>query len=492
MVDSSGNWQSQLLLCSPATNSNRVALSDSTLTVRAQRERSCGLWLWELQISVRGRYRDLGKSGIARVVASDERIDSIAFELITRLIEFEFGGGRHTIGSDPAVLKSTLDRSRIKWTLSRNLPLTIIVRFASYRSIFVARTLKDQLRRKTDRATFHATGYTRSVTLRRPIEKNKVIIIRVYHKFYRSIVRKIAKLNRLVLRERKRRAAINIRRRGWEAQREKSFAIARNFYVRVSFSLKCVGFLTVGTTCDGGGVTWQQVTLFWPGLGGILRRDRRRRSSPLLSGYRTEVSNLLTGLLHLLMRLSSAPRLRFQVLAKGDEEASVRLARTNHSRKVKRNVEERWLALLGVESPAEVRAEVDSCGSAVGIHGGNLGYIMLGAGFLCALLKVLALAGAVVAFLPDDDENVVLASLQEECASKCPDLDLTQVRVALFSFSLALTRCRAVVAKGETHYRGDGKNSLSCVTISRKALLRIEKDTSVRFVADLCEEKLSH
>ncbi|XP_032680151.1 proto-oncogene tyrosine-protein kinase ROS isoform X3 [Odontomachus brunneus] len=53
---------------------------------------------------------------------------------------------------------------------------------------------------------------------------------------------------------------------------------------------------------------------------------------------------------------------------------------------------------------------------------------MLGAGFLYALLKVLVLAGVVVAFLPDDDENVVLASLQEECASKCPDLDLTQNR----------------------------------------------------------------
>lgn len=52
---------------------------------------------------------------------------------------------------------------------------------------------------------------------------------------------------------------------------------------------------------------------------------------------------------------------------------------------------------------------------------------MLGTG-LCALLKVLALAGVAIAFLPDDDENVVLASLQEECASKCPDLDLTQVR----------------------------------------------------------------
>ncbi|XP_014482097.1 PREDICTED: proto-oncogene tyrosine-protein kinase ROS isoform X2 [Dinoponera quadriceps] len=47
---------------------------------------------------------------------------------------------------------------------------------------------------------------------------------------------------------------------------------------------------------------------------------------------------------------------------------------------------------------------------------------------LCALLKVLVLAGVAIAFLPEDDENVVLASLQEECASKCPDLDLTQNR----------------------------------------------------------------
>ncbi|XP_025159700.1 proto-oncogene tyrosine-protein kinase ROS isoform X2 [Harpegnathos saltator] len=46
---------------------------------------------------------------------------------------------------------------------------------------------------------------------------------------------------------------------------------------------------------------------------------------------------------------------------------------------------------------------------------------MLGTG-LCALLKVLVLAGVVAAFLPDDDENIVLDSLEEECASKCPDL----------------------------------------------------------------------
>ncbi|XP_011869660.1 PREDICTED: proto-oncogene tyrosine-protein kinase ROS isoform X2 [Vollenhovia emeryi] len=55
---------------------------------------------------------------------------------------------------------------------------------------------------------------------------------------------------------------------------------------------------------------------------------------------------------------------------------------------------------------------------------------MLGTG-LCSLLKVLALAGAVVAVLPEDLEERAVptpANLQEECASKCPNLDLTQNR----------------------------------------------------------------
>ncbi|XP_012234446.2 proto-oncogene tyrosine-protein kinase ROS isoform X2 [Linepithema humile] len=53
---------------------------------------------------------------------------------------------------------------------------------------------------------------------------------------------------------------------------------------------------------------------------------------------------------------------------------------------------------------------------------------MLGTG-LCALLKVLTLAVAVVAFLPEDlEDGIPPASLQEECASKCPNLDLTQNR----------------------------------------------------------------
>lgn len=46
---------------------------------------------------------------------------------------------------------------------------------------------------------------------------------------------------------------------------------------------------------------------------------------------------------------------------------------------------------------------------------------MLGTG-LCFLLKVLVLAGAAVALVPK-----ARSFLQEECASKCPDLDLTQV-----------------------------------------------------------------
>jgi len=58
---------------------------------------------------------------------------------------------------------------------------------------------------------------------------------------------------------------------------------------------------------------------------------------------------------------------------------------------------------------------------------------MLGTG-LCFLLKVLVLAGAVIALLPEDLEyRTVPPSLQKECASKCPDLDLTQVRVLLRS-----------------------------------------------------------
>lgn len=59
---------------------------------------------------------------------------------------------------------------------------------------------------------------------------------------------------------------------------------------------------------------------------------------------------------------------------------------------------------------------------------------MLGTG-LCGLLKVLVLAGAVIALLPEDlEDRTVPASLQEECASKCPNLDLTQVRGASFVF----------------------------------------------------------
>lgn len=53
--------------------------------------------------------------------------------------------------------------------------------------------------------------------------------------------------------------------------------------------------------------------------------------------------------------------------------------------------------------------------------------IMLAKG-LCVFLKVLALAGSVSAFLPEDlDDRATPANLQEECASKCPDLDLNQV-----------------------------------------------------------------
>ncbi|XP_076297885.1 receptor protein-tyrosine kinase sevenless isoform X2 [Lasioglossum baleicum] len=48
---------------------------------------------------------------------------------------------------------------------------------------------------------------------------------------------------------------------------------------------------------------------------------------------------------------------------------------------------------------------------------------------LCVFLKVLALAGSVSALLPDDyEDRVAPVNLQEECASKCPDLDLNQNR----------------------------------------------------------------
>lgn len=53
---------------------------------------------------------------------------------------------------------------------------------------------------------------------------------------------------------------------------------------------------------------------------------------------------------------------------------------------------------------------------------------MLGTG-LWVLVKVLVLAGVAIALLPEDlEDRVVPTSLQEECASKCPDLDLMQVR----------------------------------------------------------------
>ncbi|KAK2578967.1 hypothetical protein KPH14_011169 [Odynerus spinipes] len=52
---------------------------------------------------------------------------------------------------------------------------------------------------------------------------------------------------------------------------------------------------------------------------------------------------------------------------------------------------------------------------------------MLGRG-LWTLLKLLAFAGSVATLLADsvEDWNVPAASLQEECSSKCPDLDLNQ------------------------------------------------------------------
>ncbi|XP_031846803.1 receptor protein-tyrosine kinase sevenless isoform X3 [Nomia melanderi] len=54
---------------------------------------------------------------------------------------------------------------------------------------------------------------------------------------------------------------------------------------------------------------------------------------------------------------------------------------------------------------------------------------MLATGGLCVFLKVLALAGSVLALLPEDfEDRAAPANLQEECASRCPDLDLNQNR----------------------------------------------------------------
>lgn len=59
--------------------------------------------------------------------------------------------------------------------------------------------------------------------------------------------------------------------------------------------------------------------------------------------------------------------------------------------------------------------------------------IMLATG-LCVFL-VLALAGSVSTLLPEDfEDRTAPANLQEECASKCPDLDLNQVRITILWF----------------------------------------------------------
>ena len=58
---------------------------------------------------------------------------------------------------------------------------------------------------------------------------------------------------------------------------------------------------------------------------------------------------------------------------------------------------------------------------------------------LCVFLKVLALAGSVSALLPEDfEDRAAPANLQEECASKCPDLDLNQVRILKFTIYIKL------------------------------------------------------
>ncbi|EZA49769.1 hypothetical protein X777_11641 [Ooceraea biroi] len=83
---------------------------------------------------------------------------------------------------------------------------------------------------------------------------------------------------------------------------------------------------------------------------------------------------------------------------------------------------------------------------------------MLGTG-LCTLLKVLVLAGAGAALLPEDlEDRAVPASLQEECASKCPNLDLTQCTKGCEAWEQALdTSCQAVCV---THCLQNGTQEL--------------------------------
>uniref|UniRef100_A0A0C9RNX0 Uncharacterized protein n=1 Tax=Fopius arisanus TaxID=64838 RepID=A0A0C9RNX0_9HYME len=54
---------------------------------------------------------------------------------------------------------------------------------------------------------------------------------------------------------------------------------------------------------------------------------------------------------------------------------------------------------------------------------------MLGKG-LCVLVKVLLLAPSAYALLPEglEDQSAIVGSLEDDCAARCPDLDLTQNR----------------------------------------------------------------
>ncbi|XP_015109279.1 proto-oncogene tyrosine-protein kinase ROS [Diachasma alloeum] len=54
---------------------------------------------------------------------------------------------------------------------------------------------------------------------------------------------------------------------------------------------------------------------------------------------------------------------------------------------------------------------------------------MLGKG-LCVILKVLLLARSALALLPEglEDQSIIIGNLQDDCAARCPDLDLTQNR----------------------------------------------------------------
>lgn len=94
--------------------------------------------------------------------------------------------------------------------------------------------------------------------------------------------------------------------------------------------------------------------------------------------------------------------------------------------------------------------------------------IMLATG-LCAFLKVLAMAGSVSALLPEDFEDPAApANLQEECASKCPDLDLNQVRIIWFKQNYSRISMRRIF---QLHIKVEISRSEDFIRINRSEIL---------------------